>query len=119
MLADLVGAEAADQREAPRLIGRVQLVGEAQETGSKYLEVWESTDLVNWSDQRHIKVSSDFAGNTWAPEAFYDAEAGEYVVYWASALYPTTDVAGFRNTVGVPASLGPPVIPAISLTWSA
>lgn len=68
--------------------------GEAQETGSKYIEVWESTDLVNWSDQRHIKVSSDFAGNTWAPEAFYDEQAGEYVVYWASALYPTTSTAG-------------------------
>ena len=68
--------------------------GEAQESGSTYLEVWESTDLVNWSDQRHVKVSSDFAGNTWAPEAFYDAEAGEYIVYWASATYPTTDVAG-------------------------
>ena len=68
--------------------------GEAQETGSKYLEVWESTDLVNWSDQRHVKVSSDLAGNTWAPEAFYDEEAGEYVVYWASALYPTTEMAG-------------------------
>lgn len=68
--------------------------GEAQETGSKYIEVWESTDLVNWSDQRHIKVSSDFAGNTWAPEAFYDEEAGEYVVYWASALYPTADETG-------------------------
>jgi len=65
--------------------------GEAQETGSKYIEVWESTDLVTWSDQRHIKVSSDFAGNTWAPEAFYDEAAGEYVVYWASALYPTAD----------------------------
>lgn len=68
--------------------------GEAQESGSKYLEVWESTDLVHWSDQRHVKVSSDYAGNTWAPEAFYYADAGEYVVYWASALYPTTDVAG-------------------------
>ena len=67
--------------------------GEAQETGSKYVEVWESTDLVNWSDQRHVKVSSDFAGNTWAPEAFYDEATGEYVVYWASALYPTTDTA--------------------------
>jgi hypothetical protein len=65
--------------------------GQAQETGSKYMEVWESTDLVHWSDQRHVKVSSDFAGNTWAPEAFYDEQAGEYVVYWASALYPTTD----------------------------
>ncbi|HWJ09871.1 MAG TPA: immunoglobulin-like domain-containing protein [Nocardioides sp.] len=68
--------------------------GEAQETGSKYVEIWESTDLVHWSDQRHVKVSSDFAGNTWAPEAFYDEAAGEYVVYWASALYPTTDTAG-------------------------
>ena len=68
--------------------------GEAQETGSKYMEIWESTDLVHWSDQRHVKVSSDFAGNTWAPEAFYDEAAGEYVVYWASALYPTTDTAG-------------------------
>jgi hypothetical protein len=68
--------------------------GQAQETGSKYIEVWESTDLVTWSEQRHVKVSSDFAGNTWAPEAFYDEDAGEYVVYWASALYPTTDTAG-------------------------
>lgn len=68
--------------------------GEAQETGSKYLEVWESTDLVNWSNQRHVKVSSDFAGNTWAPESFYDENTGEYVVYWASALYPTTETAG-------------------------
>ncbi len=68
--------------------------GKAQETGSKFMEIWESTDLVHWSDQRHVKVSSDFAGNTWAPEAFYDEAAGEYVVYWASALYPTTDTTG-------------------------
>lgn len=68
--------------------------GTAQQTGSKALMIWESTDLVHWSDQRMVKVSSDFAGNTWAPEAFYDEEAGEYVVYWASALYPTTDSAG-------------------------
>jgi hypothetical protein len=67
--------------------------GEAQETGSKYMEIWESTDLVNWSNQRHVKVSSDFAGNTWAPESYYDENTGEYVVYWASALYPTTDTS--------------------------
>ena len=75
----------------------------AQETGSKYIEVWESTDLVNWSDQRHIKVSSDFAGNTWAPEAFYDEEPGEYVVYWASALYPTTATTRPRHQHVLPA----------------
>lgn len=66
---------------------------EAQESGSKHLVVWESTDLVRWSEQRMVKVSSDFAGNTWAPEAFYDEASGQYVVYWASNLYPTTDVA--------------------------
>src|SRR5699024_143163 len=53
----------------------------AQISGSKYLEIWESTDLINWSDQRHVKVSSDYAGNTWAPEAFYDDETEQYVVY--------------------------------------
>jgi hypothetical protein len=65
----------------------------AQRSGSLYMEVWESNDLVNWSGQRHVKVSSDFAGNTWAPEAYWDEELDTYVVYWASNLYDTTDVA--------------------------
>ncbi|MFC8427387.1 family 43 glycosylhydrolase [Streptomyces sp. NPDC057253] len=59
----------------------------AQRTGSKSIMVWESTDLVHWTNQRLVKVSPDSAGNTWAPEAFYDAERGEYVVFWASKLY--------------------------------
>lgn len=40
-----------------------------------------------------MKVSSDYAGNTWAPEAFWDDELDTFVVYWASNLYPTTDPA--------------------------
>jgi GH43 family beta-xylosidase len=63
----------------------------SQRTGSKYIEVWESTDLVNWSEQRHVQVSPDTAGNTWAPEAFYDEELGAYVVFWASKIYAETD----------------------------
>ncbi len=59
--------------------------------GSKYLEVWESTDLVHWSKQRHVKVSGDAAGMTWAPEATYDEKLGAYVVYWASNLYGADD----------------------------
>lgn len=59
----------------------------AQRSGSKSIMVWESTDLVHWTNQRLVKVSPDSAGNTWAPEAFYDAERGEYVVFWASKLY--------------------------------
>lgn len=63
----------------------------AQADGSLYIEVWESDDLVHWSNQRHVKVSDDNAGNTWAPEAYYDEEIGKYVVYWASNLYDTDD----------------------------
>lgn len=63
----------------------------SQRQGSKYIEVWESTDLVNWSAQRHVKVSPDTAGNTWAPEAHYDEKIGAYVVYWASKLYADND----------------------------
>ena len=63
----------------------------SQRTGSKYLEVWESTDLVNWSEQRHVKVSPDTAGNTWAPEAYWSDELGSYVVFWASKLYAESD----------------------------
>lgn len=72
--------------------------GQAQQNGSTYIEVWESTDLVSWSEQRHVKVSSDFAGNTWAPEAYYDADLGAYVVFWASNIYPTTETAGRSYT---------------------
>ncbi|KAF2759572.1 Arabinanase/levansucrase/invertase [Pseudovirgaria hyperparasitica] len=59
--------------------------------GSRYLEVWESNDLKTWSAQRHVLVSPPEAGNTWAPEAFYDSSIGEYVVYWASSLYADDD----------------------------
>ncbi|MEW2118822.1 family 43 glycosylhydrolase [Streptomyces sp. NPDC005474] len=66
----------------------------SQRTGSKSIMVWESTDLVHWTDQRLVKVSPDSAGNTWAPEAFYDAKLGSYVVFWASKLYDNADHTG-------------------------
>ncbi|CAI6338032.1 unnamed protein product [Periconia digitata] len=65
--------------------------GDAVRIGSLYLEVWESTDLINWSAQRHVQVSPPTAGNTWAPEAHYDPSIGEYVVYWASSIYAEND----------------------------
>ncbi|PNG18942.1 family 43 glycosylhydrolase [Streptomyces cahuitamycinicus] len=64
---------------------------QVQRHGSKSIMVWESTDLVNWTDQRLVKVSPDNAGNTWAPEAYWDDELGEYVVFWASKLYADDD----------------------------
>jgi alpha-L-arabinofuranosidase len=66
--------------------------GDAQETGSRSMMVWSSPDLVTWSEQREIELAPENAGNLWAPEAHWDADAGEFLVYWASALYPE-DVA--------------------------
>ncbi|WP_162907935.1 RICIN domain-containing protein [Allorhizocola rhizosphaerae] len=70
----------------------------AQRHGSKSIVVWESTDLVNWSAPRLVRVSPDTAGNTWAPEAYYDEGLGQYVVFWASKLYSTSDPNHTANT---------------------
>ena len=56
----------------------------AVRAGSRALLVWESTDLVNWSEPRLVQVAPEDAGCTWAPEAVYDEEAGDYLVFWAS-----------------------------------
>lgn len=52
--------------------------------GSRSIVVWESTDLVHWSPPRLALVAPEEAGCAWAPEAIYDDEAGDYLVYWAS-----------------------------------
>ncbi|MCJ1709550.1 immunoglobulin-like domain-containing protein, partial [Microbacterium sp. VKM Ac-2923] len=69
--------------------------GDSMNRGSRFLEIWESTDLVNWGEQRHIEVNLPNAGMTWAPEAIYDESIEAYTVYWTSALF--TDGAA-RNT---------------------
>ncbi|KAI9150669.1 hypothetical protein HJFPF1_10444 [Paramyrothecium foliicola] len=60
---------------------------EAVRHGSQYLEIWETKDFVTFSEQRHVLVSPENFGNTWAPESYYDQELHTYVVYWASAIY--------------------------------
>lgn len=61
--------------------------GRAQSEGSRFIIVWESNDLLTWSEPRRVEVAPPEAGNTWAPEAFYDEESGDYVVFWASRLF--------------------------------
>ncbi|WP_206024959.1 immunoglobulin-like domain-containing protein [Micromonospora zingiberis] len=61
----------------------------AQSGASRYIEVWESTDLRTWSEQRHVLVAPPEAGMTFAPEAIWDPSIGAYVVYWTSSMYPT------------------------------
>ncbi|WP_026923010.1 immunoglobulin-like domain-containing protein [Glycomyces arizonensis] len=63
----------------------------AQRHGSRSIMVWESTDLIDWGEGRLVEVSPEAAGNTWAPEAYWDDELDAYVVFWASKLYETED----------------------------
>ena len=56
----------------------------AVKAASKSIVIWESTNLVNWSEPRLVKVAADDAGCTWAPEAVYDEDTGDYLVFWAS-----------------------------------
>lgn len=52
----------------------------------RYIQVWESHDLVNWSQQRDVLVSPPNVQNTYAPEAVWDDSIGAYVVFWTSKL---------------------------------
>ncbi|WP_051197096.1 family 43 glycosylhydrolase [Jonesia quinghaiensis] len=70
----------------------------SQRTGSRHVEIWESSDLINWSEQRHVEVSPPEAGNTWAPEAYYDESIGAYILFWASKLYDSQDTDHTGNT---------------------
>lgn len=73
---------------------------QATETGSMDLVVWESTDLVNWSEPRFVDVASRIpnAGMAWAPEAIWDEETGQYYVYWATRADGNTE---FGDSVDV------------------
>ncbi|NLY43129.1 MAG: family 43 glycosylhydrolase [Clostridiaceae bacterium] len=54
--------------------------------GSDSIMIWESNDLINWSEQRMVKIAPEGAGCTWAPEAIYDEKTGEYLVYWSAHM---------------------------------
>ena len=60
--------------------------GKAVTTGSRDLIVWESDDLVNWSEPRSCTVGVEGAGNVWAPEAIWDEEKQAFMVFFASMV---------------------------------
>ncbi len=52
--------------------------------GSKNFSVWESDDLVNWSEQRLVKLGDENFGCLWAPDIIFDSENEDYVIHWSS-----------------------------------
>ncbi len=55
-------------------------------TGSTHLFVWETEDWIHW-ERRYIDVGSQIdAGMAWAPEAIYNPEKDNYLVYWSGKV---------------------------------
>ncbi|MEH0443790.1 MULTISPECIES: glycoside hydrolase family 43 protein [unclassified Streptomyces] len=54
--------------------------------GSRNLVVWESTDLATWSQPWLLNVAGAIPDgrNAWAPEAIWDPQTNDYVLYWAT-----------------------------------
>ena len=75
--------------------------------GSTKMNVWESKDLINWSDVRQFDVACDTEGNLeaylgmmWAPEAtwvddYYGEGQGAFIVYWSSNVYNDANHSSF------------------------
>lgn len=60
--------------------------GAAQYEGSRNIIIWESEDLIHWSEPRAVEVGVPSAGCVWAPEAIYDENRDQYLVFWASMV---------------------------------
>lgn len=58
----------------------------AQEAGSRDLMVWETEDLIHWSQERACTVGIPGAGCVWAPEAIYDRQKEAFLVFFASKV---------------------------------
>ncbi|MBD2868493.1 glycoside hydrolase family 43 protein [Paenibacillus arenilitoris] len=59
--------------------------GNVSTGGSKSLSLWESDDLVNWLEQRLIRLGDEQFGCLWAPDVIYDPERDDYVLHWSSS----------------------------------
>ena len=60
--------------------------GQATKTGSHSIILWESHDLVHWTEGRQIEVAAPKAGMAWAPEMIYCEETGEYLIFFSSTI---------------------------------
>lgn len=48
--------------------------------------IWDSPDLSHWSEPRLVDVASKIpgAGMAWAPEAAWDPDREQWIVFWAT-----------------------------------
>jgi len=68
--------------------GTYHLVWTSSWKGDKGFGYSSSKDLINWTEQRFINVMEHEPStvNVWAPELFYDDEADQFIIIWASTI---------------------------------
>ncbi|HRG22844.1 MAG TPA: glycoside hydrolase family 43 protein [Chitinophagaceae bacterium] len=68
--------------------GIFHLVWTSSWRGDKGFGYASSKDLLNWSAQQFIPVlqKEPVVVNTWAPELFYDEDADQFMIIWASCI---------------------------------
>jgi sucrose-6-phosphate hydrolase SacC (GH32 family) len=59
--------------------------GNIARNGSKGLVMWESDDLVNWSEEKLVELGDEDYGCLWAPDIIYDNKKDDYVIHWSSS----------------------------------
>ncbi|WP_141503110.1 immunoglobulin-like domain-containing protein [Paenibacillus luteus] len=64
---------------------------------SKNLLIYDSEDLVHWTNGRSVSFAPGNSTDAWAPEAYYDSAKNNYVVIWSSKV-PGTPVSGEHRT---------------------
>ena len=67
---------------------------------STKLVVWDSTDLVSWSEPRAVEVAGPILGarKLWAPEVIYDDKTGDYFVTFTATTDENVDTGGTSRT---------------------
>jgi sucrose-6-phosphate hydrolase SacC (GH32 family) len=68
--------------------GTFHLVWTSSWRGDKGFGYASSKNLINWSEQKLIPVMQNepTTVNVWAPELFYDEDAKQYLIIWASCI---------------------------------
>jgi sucrose-6-phosphate hydrolase SacC (GH32 family) len=58
---------------------------EVGKNGSKSLVLWQSSDLIHWSEPKSISFVDESFGCVWAPDIIRDEKTGEYIIHWSSS----------------------------------
>ncbi|MXV15201.1 family 43 glycosylhydrolase [Pedobacter sp. HMF7056] len=68
--------------------GTFHLVWTSSWKGDKGFGYASSKDLAHWSEQKFVPVMENEPAtvNVWAPELFYDADNGQFIIIWASTI---------------------------------